>query len=68
MKHDPFNRLFCRELPDESVDLLFAFLQQLTDLCFEAYQEQIVRMATDTHDLHEPPDLHDCDLDDEIPF
>ncbi len=68
MTRVPFNRLFAHDLPDESVDLLFTFLTQLTDLFFFAYEEQIVRMASHPHNLHEPPDLDDPDLDDEIPF
>ncbi|MGH8548653.1 MAG: hypothetical protein ACRERU_08670, partial [Methylococcales bacterium] len=55
------------DLPDASVDLCFTFLSQWTDLCFEAYPEQIVRLAQDTPTIsthqHEPPDL-----DDAIPF
>lgn len=72
MTHHPFHRLFTHDPPDESVDLLFTFLAQLTDLCFEAYPEQIVRMAQDnptlSPHLHQPPDLDELELDDEIPF
>ncbi len=73
MLNHPFHRLFAHDLPDESVDLLFTFLTQLTDLCFEAYQEQIVRMAQDSPtritDPHELLDLDELDeVDDEIPF
>lgn len=72
MRHDPFHHLFAHNLPDESVDLLFTFLSQLTDLCFQAYEEQIVRMAQETNAVtnapQEPPDLDDFELDDEIPF
>ena len=72
MLNDPLRRLFAHNLTDESVDLLFTFLSQLTDLCFEAYEEQIVRMAQEANAMttasDEPPDLDDFELDDEIPF
>jgi hypothetical protein len=72
MLNDPVRRLFAHDLTDESVDLLFTFLSQLTDLCFEAYEEQIVRMAQEANAMttapEKPPDLDDFELDDEIPF
>ena len=53
MLNDPLRRLFAHNLTDESVDLLFTFLSQLTDLCFEAYVEQIVRMAQEANAMTE---------------
>lgn len=72
MRNDPFHRLFAHEQPDESVDLLFTFLSELTDLYFEAYQELIVRMVQEDNPPaiapDKPPDLDNCNLDDKIPF
>lgn len=72
MLNDPLYRLFPQNLSDESVDLLFTLLTELTDLCFQAYAQQIVRIAQEdnppTIAPDEPPDLDDCGLDDEIPF
>lgn len=70
MKHDPLSRLFSSDLSDETVDRLFIFLNQLTDAFFEAYEEQIVRIAQqEAHDdLYSPEDIDDGDFDNEIPM
>jgi hypothetical protein len=70
MKHDPFDRLFSSDLSDDTVDRLFTFLSQLTDTFFEAYHDQLTRMAQqEAHDRLQPPeDIDDSDFDDEIPM
>ncbi len=67
MKHDPFDRLFPPDLPDDTGDRLFTFLSQLTDTFFEAYHDQLTCMAQqEAHDRLHPPDIDDGDFDDEI--
>ncbi|MEA3482147.1 MAG: hypothetical protein U9R65_09280 [Pseudomonadota bacterium] len=70
MKYDPLVRLFSTDLSDETVDRLFAFLNLLTNAFFQAYEEQIVRIAQqEAHDdLCSPVNIDDGDFDDEIPM
>lgn len=70
MKYDPLDRLFSTDLSDQTVDRLFTFLNLLTNAFFEAYEEQIVRIAQqEAHDdLYSPENIVDGDFDDDIPM
>ena len=49
---------------------MFLFLTRLTDAFFQAYEEQIVRIAQqEAHDdLHSDEHIDDPDFDEEIPM
>lgn len=70
MKYDPVEQLFSANLSDETVDQMFLFLSRLTDAFFQAYEEQIVRIAQqEAHDnLYSAEHIDDPDFDDEIPM
>jgi len=71
MKYDPLEQLFSAKLSDETVDQTFLFLSHLTDAFFQAYEEQIVRIAQrEAHDYLQPPEYIDDGHfdDDEIPM
>jgi len=70
MKYDPLEQLFSANLSDETVDQMFLFLSRLTDAFFQAYEEQIVRIAQrEAHDHLQPPEyIDDGHFDDDIPM
>ena len=70
MKYDPVEQLFSANLSDETVDQMFLFLSHITDAFFQAYEEQIVRIAQqEALDHLQPPEhIDDGDFDDDIPI
>ena len=70
MKHDPLDRLFSTDLSDDTVDRLFTFLNLLTDAFFQAYHDQLTRMAQqEAHDdLYAPENINDGHFDDDTPM
>jgi len=69
MNQDHLSRLFPPDLSDETVDILFEFLHQLTDSFNEIYAEQIQRLL-EQHSINPPehPDVFTDFFDDDIPF